>query len=203
MIEGINVCKRFGENVIFDHFNFKVETGEFVCFTGKSGAGKTTLLHIIGLIEGLDEGQLLIDGKEIVKSRDKQIYYRKKLGFLFQNFALIDGKTVRENLELIRKNDRIQGASVESVLNKVGLAEKIDKKVYTLSGGEQQRIALARVFLKQCDIVLADEPTGSLDKGSAEKVVALLKELHKEGKTIVLVTHDEDIQNQCERMIRI
>lgn len=203
MIEGINVCKRFGENVIFDHFNFKVETGEFVCFTGRSGAGKTTLLHIIGLIEGLDEGQLLIDGKEIVKSRDKQIYYRKKLGFLFQNFALIDGKTVRENLELIRKNDRIQGASVESVLNKVGLAEKIDKKVYTLSGGEQQRIALARVFLKQCDIVLADEPTGSLDKGSAEKVVALLKELHKEGKTIVLVTHDEDIQNQCERMIRI
>lgn len=203
MIEGINVCKRFGENVIFDHFNFKVETGEFVCFTGKSGAGKTTLLHIIGLIEGLDEGQLLIDGKEIVKSRDKQIYYRKKLGFLFQNFALIDGKTVRENLELIRKNDRIQGASAESVLNKVGLAEKIDKKVYTLSGGEQQRIALARVFLKQCDIVLADEPTGSLDKGSAEKVVALLKELHKEGKTIVLVTHDEDIQNQCERMIRI
>lgn len=203
MIEGINVCKRFGENIIFDHFNFKVETGEFVCFTGKSGAGKTTLLHIIGLIEGLDEGHLLIDGKEIVKSRDKQIYYRKKLGFLFQNFALIDGKTVRENLELIRKNDRIQGASVESVLNKVGLAEKIDKKVYTLSGGEQQRIALARVFLKQCDIVLADEPTGSLDKGSAEKVVALLKELHKEGKTIVLVTHDEDIQNQCERMIRI
>lgn len=203
MIEGINVCKRFGENVIFDNFNFNIDTGEFVCFTGKSGAGKTTLLHIIGLIESLDEGQLLIDGKEIVKSRDKQIYYRKKLGFLFQNFALIDGKTVRENLELIKKNDRASGASIESVLNKVGLADKVDNRVYTLSGGEQQRIALARVFLKQCDIVLADEPTGSLDKGNAEKVVALLKELHKEGKTIVLVTHDEEIQNQCERLIRL
>lgn len=203
MIEGINVCKRFGENVIFDNFNFNIDTGEFVCFTGKSGAGKTTLLHIIGLIESLDEGQLLIDGKEIVKSRDKQIYYRKKLGFLFQNFALIDGKTVRENLELIKKNDRASGASIESVLNKVGMADKVDNRVYTLSGGEQQRIALARVFLKQCDIVLADEPTGSLDKGNAEKVVALLKELHKEGKTIVLVTHDEEIQNQCERLIRL
>lgn len=90
---------------------------------------------------------------------------------------------------------------IESVLEKVGLSEKIDEKVYTLSGGEQQRVALARVFLKRCEIVLADEPTGSLDKGNARKVVGLLKELHKEGKTVVLVTHDEEIQGQCERII--
>lgn len=203
MIEGIDICKKFGEHVIFDHYSFKIGTGEFVCFAGESGTGKTTLLHIIGLIEEFDSGQILIDHKEITKRKDKLLYYRQKAGFLFQNFALIEGKTVRQNLNMIKAADRAEGATIESVLEKVGLSEKIDEKVYTLSGGEQQRIALARVFLKRCEIVLADEPTGSLDKGNARKVVGLLKELHKEGKTVVLVTHDEEIQGQCERMIRL
>lgn len=203
MIEGINICKKFGEHVIFDNFNFKINTGEFVCFAGKSGAGKTTLLHIIGLIENIDAGQLLIDDRAIVKNKDRQRYYQKKAGFLFQNFALIEGKTVKQNLELIRKNDRVPEYTVETVLEKVGMEKKVDKKVYTLSGGEQQRIALARLFLKQCDIVLADEPTGSLDKENAQKVIDLLKELHKEGKTIILVTHDEGIKNQSERVINL
>lgn len=162
---------------------------------------KTTFLHIIGLIEEFDSGRLLIDHKEITKRKDKLLYYRQKVCFLFQNFALIEGKTVRQNLNMIKAADRTKGATIESVLEKVGLSEKIDEKVYTLSGGEQQRIALARVFLKRCEIVLADEPTGSLDKENARKVVGLLKELHKEGKTVVLVTHDEEIQGQCERII--
>lgn len=201
MIEGIDICKKFGEHIIFDHYSFKIDTGEFVCFAGASGTGKTTLLHIIGLIEEFDSGRLLIDHKEITKRKDKLLYYRQKVCFLFQNFALIEGKTVRQNLNMIKAADRTKGATIESVLEKVGLSEKIDEKVYTLSGGEQQRVALARVFLKRCEIVLADEPTGSLDKGNARKVVGLLKELHKEGKTVVLVTHDEEIQGQCERII--
>lgn len=201
MIEGIDICKKFGEHIIFDHYSFKIDTGEFVCFAGASGTGKTTLLHIIGLIEEFDSGRLLIDYKEITKRKDKLLYYRQKVCFLFQNFALIEGKTVRQNLNMIKAADRTKGATIESVLEKVGLSEKIDEKVYTLSGGEQQRVALARVFLKRCEIVLADEPTGSLDKGNARKVVGLLKELHKEGKTVMLVTHDEEIQGQCERII--
>lgn len=201
MIEGIDICKKFGEHIIFDHYSFRIDTGEFVCFAGASGAGKTMLLHIIGLIEEFDSGRLLIDHKEITKRKDKLLYYRQKVCFLFQNFALIEGKTVRQNLNMIKAADRTKGATIESVLEKVGLSEKIDEKVYTLSGGEQQRIALARVFLKRCEIVLADEPTGSLDKENARKVVGLLKELHKEGKTVVLVTHDEEIQGQCERII--
>lgn len=201
MIEGIDICKKFGEHIIFDHYSFKIDTGEFVCFAGASGTGKTTLLHIIGLIEEFDSGRLLIDHKEITKRKNKLLYYRQKVCFLFQNFALIEGKTVRQNLNMIKAADRTKGATIESVLEKVGLSEKIDEKVYTLSGGEQQRVALARVFLKRCEIVLADEPTGSLDKGNARKVVGLLKELHKEGKTVVLVTHDEEIQGQCERII--
>lgn len=203
MIEGIDICKKFGEHIIFDHYSFRIDTGEFVCFAGASGAGKTMLLHIIGLIEEFDSGRLLIDHKEITKRKDKLLYYRQKVCFLFQNFALIEGKTVRQNLNMIKAADRTKGATIESVLEKVGLSEKIDEKVYTLSGGEQQRIALARVFLKRCEIVLADEPTGSLDKENARKVVGLLKELHKEGKTVVLVTHDEEIQGQCERIIRL
>lgn len=203
MIKGIDICKKFGEHIIFDHYSFKIDTGEFVCFAGASGTGKTTLLHIIGLIEEFDLGRLLIDHKEITKRKDKLLYYRQKVCFLFQNFALIEGKTVRQNLNMIKAADRTKGATIESVLEKVGLSEKIDEKIYTLSGGEQQRIALARVFLKRCEIVLADEPTGSLDKENARKVVGLLKELHKEGKTVVLVTHDEEIQGQCERIIRL
>lgn len=201
MIEGINICKKYDKHVIFNNFNFKIESGEFVCFSGKSGAGKTTLLHMIGLIENLDEGKILIDGQEIKKERDRQHFYRKKVGFLFQNFALIEGKTVKQNLELIMEKDRVPGYTVESVLEKVGLKEKINQKVFTLSGGEQQRIGLARLFLKQCDIVLADEPTGSLDKENAQRVIDLLKELHKNGKTIILVTHDMEIQAQAERVI--
>lgn len=201
MIDGIKICKKFGSHVIFDDFDFSISTGEFVCFSGKSGAGKTTLLNIIGLIEPFDSGTLLIDGKEIRTGSEKRNYYRKKVGFLFQNFALIEGKTVKQNLELIQKKDRAEGCTIHSVLEKVGLEDKINSKVYTLSGGEQQRIALARLYLKQCDIVLADEPTGSLDRENAEIVMHLLMELHESGKTIILVTHDEKIRSQAERII--
>lgn len=200
MIEGRHICKKFDGKVLFDDLNFHIETGDFVCFSGVSGSGKTTLLNIIGLLEPIDSGTLLIDGKTVFKRNDKRKYYGKEVGFLFQNFALIENKTVEENLDIVAEKYRTQ-YSIEEALAKVGLSKKISKKVYTLSGGEQQRVALARLFLKQCKIILADEPTGSLDRRNAQLVMDILKELNQQGKTVILVTHDEEIKQMAERVI--
>lgn len=202
MIEGKNISKQFGSLILFDGFDFRIEDGEFVCFSGPSGAGKTTLLNIIGLIEPLDGGELLINGRQYRSNKDKLEFFRSKVGFLFQNFALIEGKTVEENLQLIRKGSRT-GYSIEEVLEKVGLLDKLENKVYTLSGGEQQRIALARLFYKKCEIILADEPTGSLDKRNADMVMEILLALNRQGKTVVLVTHDERIKGLANRVIEL
>ena len=202
MIEGIELSKRFEGRVLFENFNFKIESGEFVCFSGVSGCGKTTLLNMIGMIEPLDSGKLLIDGEAIVTPKQRMQYFQKKLGFLFQNFALVENKTVEQNLKLIRKQDRTN-LTMEEALKRVGLSGVLKQKVYTLSGGEQQRVALARLFFKQSEIILADEPTGSLDEANANRIMQILKELHQEGKTIILVTHDEKIKRMAERVIEL
>ena len=202
MIEGIELSKRFEGRVLFENFNFKIESGEFVCFSGVSGCGKTTLLNLIGMIEPFDSGKLLIDGDAIVTPKQRMQYFRKKLGFLFQNFALVENKTVEQNLKLIRKQDRTN-LTMEEALKRVGLSGVLKQKVYTLSGGEQQRVALARLFFKQSEIILADEPTGSLDEANANRIMQILKELHQEGKTIILVTHDEKIKRMAERVIEL
>lgn len=202
MIEGRNIVKKFDGKILFKDLNFMIEDGEFVCFSGVSGSGKTTLLNIIGLIEPVDSGELLIDGKRYKSRRQKLAYYRTKVGFLFQNFALIENKTVKENLELIRKDDRTE-YDMKEVLDLVGLADKIESKIYTLSGGEQQRVALARLYLKKCDIILADEPTGSLDKRNAQNVMKILKDLNRDGKTVILVTHDEEVRKMADRVIAL
>lgn len=202
MIEGIELSKRFEGRVLFENFNFKIESGEFVCFSGVSGCGKTTLLNMIGMIEPFDSGKLLIDGDAIVTPKQRMQYFRKKLGFLFQNFALVENKTVEQNLKLIRKQD-LTNLTMEEALKRVGLSGVLKQKVYTLSGGEQQRVALARLFFKQSEIILADEPTGSLDEANANRIMQILKELHQEGKTIILVTHDEKIKRMAERVIEL
>lgn len=202
MIEGIELSKRFEGRVLFENFNFKIESGEFVCFSGVSGCGKTTLLNMIGMIEPFDSGKLLIDGEAMVTPKQRMQYFRKKLGFLFQNFALVENKTVEQNLKLIRKKDRTN-LTMEEALKRVGLSGVLKQKVYTLSGGEQQRVALARLFFKQSEIILADEPTGSLDEANANRIMQILKELHQEGKTIILVTHDEKIKKMAERVIEL
>ena len=202
MIEGIELSKRFEGRVLFENFNFKIESGEFVCFSGVSGCGKTTLLNMIGMIEPFDSGKLLIDGEAIVTPKQRMQYCQKKLGFLFQNFALVENKTVEQNLKLIRKQDRTN-LTMEEALKRVGLSGVLKQKVYTLSGGEQQRVALARLFFKQSEIILADEPTGSLDEANANRIMQILKELHQEGKTIILVTHDEKIKRMAERVIEL
>lgn len=194
MIKIENLRKTFGEQVIFSGFSTEINDGEFVIISGRSGAGKTTLLNMIGFLEEYDSGRITVDGIELSEKKKQRYYFLNKVGFLFQNFALIENKTVRQNLEIIKPSARSE-YDIETALREVGLSDKADKKVYTLSGGEQQRVALARLFLKKCDIILADEPTGSLDKGNAEAVIKLLKELNKKGKTVIIVTHDESIKS--------
>ncbi len=202
MIEIKNINKKFGNQIIFKDFSLNIEDGEFVIISGESGKGKTTLLNIIGFLESCDSGNVIVDGLVLNNSKLQQKYWKEKVGFLFQNFALIANKTVKDNLEIVNKNAR-SDYSIDDVLDKVGLLSKKNNRVYSLSGGEQQRLALARLFLKKCDIVLADEPTGSLDRKNADVVLKLLLDLNKEGKTILIVTHDETFKRIGKRVIEL
>ena len=202
MVEIININKSFDNRPLFQNFSLQIESGEFVVFSGVSGCGKTTLLNMIGSIEKVDSGIIMVDGIDIGKRKNQQRYLSKKVGFLFQNFALIEDKTVKENLEIIKKYNRSE-VSMEEALDRVGLSEKMDKKVYMLSGGEQQRLALARLMIKKCDLILCDEPTGSLDRKNGERIMMIIKELNQEGKTVILVTHDEKYKEIGGRIIEL
>ena len=202
MIKLEGVSKSFGEKDLFNGVTFEINDGDFVVFSGSSGCGKTTMLNMIGGLEPLSAGKITVDGTDISKQKGKLEYFRTKVGFLFQNFALVEHKTVKQNLELVRKKNR-SDTSIEQALEKVGLADKLNSKVYTLSGGEQQRVALARLMVKKCDIILADEPTGSLDKENAEVVISILQQLNDQGKTVILVTHDESLKGIGSRLINL
>jgi putative ABC transport system ATP-binding protein len=173
-----------------------------VVFSGPSGCGKTTLLHLIGTIEPASSGTILINGKDIRNRRNQEHVLKYDIGFLFQNFALVDKKTVRDNILLVPKICR-SGIIVEEALDFVGLANLIDTRVYKLSGGEQQRVALARLLFKKCSIILADEPTGSLDDGNAAMVMDLLIKLKETGRTIVMVTHNAKQKKVADRVIEL
>lgn len=200
MIELKAVKKSFGDRVLYQNLNLQIADGEFVVLTGASGCGKTTLLDMIAGIEPIDSGTILADGLDITKRKNRLTYFQTKLGMLFQNFALIENLTVRKNLELVQKKSR-SDITIDDALRHVGMQEYLDKKVCTLSGGEQQRIALARLMVKQCSIILADEPTGSLDADNAAKVMAILSDLNRMGKTVVMVTHDIKYQGIGSRQI--
>ncbi len=202
MIEIKNISKSFDGNKIFDNFSLTINKGEFLIVTGASGCGKTTLLNMIGAIEKPDNGQILIDGKNMTLRKNRLDYFKKGVGFLFQNYALVDNKTVKENLEIVKGNSR-NPISIDDALKQVDLEEKADKKVYKLSGGEQQRVAIARLIIKKCDIILADEPTGSLDSKNGETVIDLLKQLQNGGKTIIMVTHDSRLEKYGDRVIKL
>ena len=202
MIEVKNLTKTFGEVCVFKDLSFNIADGEFVVFSGKSGCGKTTMLNLIGGIDTPDSGEILVDGADITKQKNRIEYFRNKVSFLFQNFALIDNKTVEENLNMVKKSTRTD-TTIEQALESVGLKDKIKAKVYTLSGGEQQRVALARIMIKKCDLILADEPTGSLDKENSAGVIEILKKLNFEGKTVILVTHDEELKKTGSRIIEL
>ncbi len=202
MITIKNLSKSFGEKNLFENYSLQINDGEFVIFTGVSGCGKTTLLNMIGSLESADSGEIEVDGMDITQKKNQREYLKRKVGFLFQNFALVDNKTVEENLKLV-KNDCRSGVSIEEALEMVGLSDKAKQKVYSLSGGEQQRAALARLIVKKCDCVLADEPTGSLDRKNADTVFSILEKINESGKTVIMVTHDESFREKGKRVIEL
>lgn len=202
MITIKNLSKSFGEKNLFENYSLQINDGEFVIFTGVSGCGKTTLLNMIGSLESADSGEIEVDGMDITQKKNQREYLKRKVGFLFQNFALVDNKTVEENLKLVKNNCR-SGVSIEEALEMVGLSDKAKQKVYSLSGGEQQRAALARLIVKKCDCVLADEPTGSLDRKNADTVFSILEKINESGKTVIMVTHDESFREKGKRVIEL
>lgn len=191
--------KKFGSHVLFQDLSFQIEQGEMVAIVGSSGCGKTTLLNILGLIEPFENGEVWINGKRVPKpnTRAAQRMMRDELSYLFQNFALIDTETVEKNLKLVAKNSQL----ISEVLKTVGLERTLHQKVYELSGGEQQRVAIARILLKKGNIVLADEPTGSLDHENRDFVLRLLRDLCEQGKTVLIVTHDPVVAQACDRIL--
>ncbi len=201
-----SISKSFQDKHVFDNLSFEIEEGSFVVIMGESGSGKSTLLNMIGLLDKPDNGDIILFDQKNIKpfSRKAEIMLRDKIGYLFQNFALVDNETVEYNL--VMALDNVKGNKkdkIKEALKIVGLEEYEKKKVYKCSGGEQQRIALARLLLKPCELVLADEPTGSLDAHNKALVCDLLKQMQSDGKTIVVVTHDETLKEYATQVINI
>lgn len=206
MIEITDICKKYDDKVIFDKYSLKIEEGEFVAIVGKSGCGKSTLLNIIGLLEKVDSGYVCIDHDENIRPQGRVAVriIREKISYLFQNFALVDEETVTYNLKLaLHYTKDNKKELIEKALEEVGLSGYENKKIYQLSGGEQQRVALARVMIKPSKIVLADEPTGCLDAENRDIVFDILRKIQKQGKTVVIVTHDESVAEKCDRVIEL
>lgn len=206
-IQAENIVKKYGQRVVLNNFNILIESGEFMALMGESGCGKTTLVNILGLIDSEFEGVVKYDGKIISRSSDKRQILKNDISFIFQNYGLIDNKTVEYNLSLLlnvkkmRKVERQE--AINLALNKVGLIDILDKKVYELSGGEQQRVALSKVFLKKPKLIIADEPTASLDSENEKEVMQYFNEINQEGCTIVVVTHSATVASYAKRTVKI
>ncbi|WP_297671351.1 ABC transporter ATP-binding protein [Thomasclavelia sp.] len=202
-----NISKSYYQHNVFHDFSLEIDEGEFIIISGKSGSGKSTLCNIIGLLDKPDQGKVFIKDQEI-DYKDSKIakLLSKNISYLFQNFALIDNKTVGYNLELVypskkeRKNNR---KLIEAKLSEVGMEGTYDKYIYECSGGQQQRVAIARLLLKQGDIIICDEPTGSLDEENKMMVMNLICDMHKRGKTIIMVTHDKTLYSYAKRVVMI
>ncbi len=215
MIAIKNASKTFQKNKstefqALNNISLNVKSGELIAIIGKSGAGKTTLLHNIACIDSFDEGAAFsINGKDVTSLNDKEKakLRNKTIGLVFQDFALVPEFTVFENVEiplvLAKENRKARKSKVLDALSKVGLEKYAYKDVTNLSGGEKQRVAIARAIVNNPDIILADEPTGALDTKTGEIIFDLLKTLSDNGKTVIIITHDKDIAQKCERVIEI
>tara|TARA_B100000900_G_scaffold388256_1_gene380125 strand:+ start:398 stop:1054 length:657 start_codon:yes stop_codon:yes gene_type:complete len=189
--------------------NLYVEKGEMVAIMGSSGSGKSTLLNIIGILDELDSGEYTLDGIEIKDLTEKKAaqYRNKFLGFVFQSFNLINFKNALENVALplyyqgLKRKERQEKAMFH--LEKVGLADWSTHLPNELSGGQKQRVAIARALAAEPKLLLADEPTGALDSATSQEIMQFLQQLNDEGKTILIVTHEEDISLMCKRIVRL
>lgn len=207
-IELINITKKYGSRTIFSMVSFSVNDGELVALIGPSGCGKSTILNMIGLLETCDSGAIRIFGDKLpkIESHKATTMRRDTINYLFQSFALISDMTVTQNLLLamhfLNISTKEKLARIDKVLDEVHLLHLKDENVNTLSGGEQQRTALARTMLKPGKLILADEPTGSLDAQAAEITFALIQELCKRyQKTVIMVTHSLELARKADRVI--
>lgn len=209
MMEGINVKKIYGTGELavtaIKGINFKINKGELVVILGQSGAGKSTLLNLIGGMDYVSEGSLIVDGKDVAKYTSKELveFRRNNIGFVFQFYNLMPNLTAKENVELATELKHNALDPVE-VLTSVGLADKINNFPAQLSGGEQQRVSIARAIAKNSDIILCDEPTGALDYETGKEILALLaKQAREFNKTVIIVTHNSALADMADHLIRV
>ena len=213
MIQLTDVCKNYqiGREVIhaLDHATLQVAEGEFVSVIGPSGSGKSTLMNIIGCLDVADSGEYILDSIPIEDYSERELarIRNRKIGFVFQNYNLIPKLTAVENVELpliyqgVKRGER--QARVKEALERVGLENRAKHLPTELSGGQQQRVAIARALVTRPSLILADEPTGNLDSHTSQEIMDMFKEMHEQGNTIVLITHDNDIAKQARRVIHI
>lgn len=213
LIQIEDLCKVYnpGENEVraLDHVSLTINTGEYVAIIGQSGSGKSTLMNMLGCLDVPSSGEYILNGQNVSCLTDDQLsdIRNQEIGFIFQGFNLIPSFTAVENVELpllyrgIGKRERHELAV--KALEKVGLSQRMGHKPSEMSGGQQQRVAIARAIAQAPPVILADEPTGNLDSGSSKEIIQILKELHKEGRTVILITHDNEIAAQAKRVIRI
>lgn len=213
LVDVQDICKVYnpGENEVraLDHVSVQIHEKEFVAIIGQSGSGKSTLMNMLGCLDVPSSGTYMLHGQDVSHLSDDELsdIRNKEIGFIFQGFNLIQNLTALENVELpliyrgVSKKERIRLA--EEALKKVGLEKRMDHKPSEMSGGQQQRVAIARAIAQAPPIILADEPTGNLDSGSSKEIMQILRELHEEGRTVILITHDNGIAAQAKRVIKI
>ncbi|MDU5467672.1 MAG: ABC transporter ATP-binding protein [Peptoniphilus harei] len=207
-----NLSKTYGsgENLVraIDDVNLKIEKGDFIAIVGPSGSGKSTLLHLLGGVDNPSSGKIFIDGNDISKysSKELALFRRRKVGLIYQFYNLIPNLTVRHNIELPLKLDKrkIKDEVLLDIVRKLGIENKLDSFPSELSGGQQQRVAIARSLIYSPSLVLADEPTGNLDRENSREIIEILKYFNRTLKqTIIVITHDESIALEAERVITI
>lgn len=212
ILKGINLVKIYGQepNIVkaLDHVNIEINEGEFVAIIGTSGSGKSTLLNMLGGLDRLTEGNVIINNKKLSEMNDEEvtIFRRRNIGFIFQNYNLVPILNVYENIVLPIELDgvKIDTEYVDSIISTLGLSDKLTNMPNNLSGGQQQRVAIARALATKPAIILADEPTGNLDSKTGMDVIGLLKMTsQKFNQTMVMITHNEEISQLADRVIRI